>query len=73
MKLESLNSSKFEVMTPDEMNKIKGGEAKATGGGVINSEAHGGSVRFTQDCFDVLQDGSYGDMSYLIDGKWYTI
>lgn len=73
MKLESLKSEKFGVMTPDEMNKIKGGEAKKTGDGVIDSKAHGGSVTYTQDCFDVLLDGTYGDMSYLIDGKWYTI
>lgn len=33
MKLESLKSKKFEELNDSQMNKIRGGEVKRTGGG----------------------------------------
>ncbi|MCT2563651.1 hypothetical protein [Chryseobacterium herbae] len=71
MKLERLKSKKFEELNDHQMNKIRGGEVKQTGGGYIYLE--GKTQSYSEDRFVVLRDGTYGNMAYNVSGVWHII
>ncbi|WP_117614431.1 bacteriocin [Chryseobacterium angstadtii] len=71
MKLESLKSKKFEELSDNEMNKVRGGEVTRTGGGYIY--LYGKTQSYSEDRFVVLRDGTYGDMAYNVGGIWEII
>lgn len=71
MKLESLKSEKFEELSNNQMNKIRGGEVTQTGGGYIYLD--GKTQYYSEDRFAVLRDGTYGTMAYCINDIWHTI
>ncbi|UOU97265.1 hypothetical protein MUU74_12260 [Chryseobacterium daecheongense] len=72
MKLENLNSEKFEALTPAKMNKIKGGEIKGTSyGGFISIGEGPAGDPVLRWCDRDREDTILKCTEYLVDGVWY--